>query len=390
MRNYKGITLVALVVTIIVLLILVGVTLNIVLDQDGIINKTKQATEDYENSQEIEEELLGQAEDYLETKTVPIPEGYVASSVLGENTVAEGLVIYEGEEAVTDENHEQALLSRNQYVWIPVKDINEMVMCSSNTAESQCNLILEGNTLKCTIHEDTATDLVGRLYTGLNYDEGNGIRSYRMDFLRRDQTYDAINSERREPAIVASDNYNYHGLENAELFLEQLKSDFRIMATSVAKNKGFYISRYEIGENGESKKGQTVLNNGSSSGNMWYGLYNACRDLEKRQQMIWGCQYDQVIKFVGDEAQIGHSERNLTTTQAISGENSLDKMKNIYDLEGNFYEWTQEAESEDGRTSRGNYYGNTLNSYYSAASNRNNSNGPTHASYYGSTRVVLY
>ena len=45
MRKQKGITLVALVVTIIVLIILAGVTLNIVLDQDGIINKAKQAEE---------------------------------------------------------------------------------------------------------------------------------------------------------------------------------------------------------------------------------------------------------------------------------------------------------------------------------------------------------
>ena len=57
-REEKGITLVALVVTIIVLIILAGVTLNIVLDNDGIINKAKQATEDYENSQKEEEELF--------------------------------------------------------------------------------------------------------------------------------------------------------------------------------------------------------------------------------------------------------------------------------------------------------------------------------------------
>ena len=50
-RKQKGITLVALVVTIIVLIILAGVTLNIVLDNDGIINKAKQAVDDYENAQ---------------------------------------------------------------------------------------------------------------------------------------------------------------------------------------------------------------------------------------------------------------------------------------------------------------------------------------------------
>ena len=65
-REEKGITLVALVITIIVLIILAGVTLNIVLDQNGIINKAKQAAEDYENAQKAEQELLGQLDAYFE------------------------------------------------------------------------------------------------------------------------------------------------------------------------------------------------------------------------------------------------------------------------------------------------------------------------------------
>ena len=65
-KEEKGITLVALVVTIIVLIILAGVTLNIVLDNDGIINKAKQAVDDYENAQKEEQELLGQLDVYFE------------------------------------------------------------------------------------------------------------------------------------------------------------------------------------------------------------------------------------------------------------------------------------------------------------------------------------
>lgn len=61
--------------------------------------------------------------------------------------------------------------------------------------------------------------------------------------------------------------------------------------------------------------------------------------------MIWGCQYDQVIKFMGEEAQTGHIDRNLTTTLALSGQNELDKMKNIYDLEGNLWKVTLEGSS---------------------------------------------
>lgn len=47
-RNQRGITLIALVITIIVLLILAGVTINVLLGQDGIINRTQQAKEQHE------------------------------------------------------------------------------------------------------------------------------------------------------------------------------------------------------------------------------------------------------------------------------------------------------------------------------------------------------
>lgn len=53
-REDKGITLVALVVTIIVLIILAGITLNIVLDQNGIISKTKEAKNKTTETQEKE------------------------------------------------------------------------------------------------------------------------------------------------------------------------------------------------------------------------------------------------------------------------------------------------------------------------------------------------
>ena len=50
----KGITLIALVVTIVILLILAGVTLNIALSDNGLFNKAKKAVEDYKAASESE------------------------------------------------------------------------------------------------------------------------------------------------------------------------------------------------------------------------------------------------------------------------------------------------------------------------------------------------
>ena len=48
MKNIKGITLIALVITIIVLIILTGVAINLTLGQNGLLNRTKEAREKYE------------------------------------------------------------------------------------------------------------------------------------------------------------------------------------------------------------------------------------------------------------------------------------------------------------------------------------------------------
>ena len=278
----------------------------------------------------------------------------------------------------------------NQYVWIPVEDINSMVMCKSNTGDSICNLVLEENTLKCTTHPDTATDFVGRLYIGVETEKMEGdnrILSYKMDFSQRNQIYneeDGIG----EPAIVTGNGMQFDGVSSnlevaglvagskADVFFAQLKDDFKEMVTSVAKNKGFYISRYEVGANGNSKKGQMVLTMADTDGtnylgaNMWYGLYRTLRDLDAHKQMIWGCQYDQVVKFIGEEAQVGHSDRNLTATHALSGQNLMDKIKNIYDLEGNLREQTIEAETNTSRVFRGGLYSGVSNGNFNPVSHR--------------------
>ena len=56
----KGITLIALVVTIIILLILAGVTLNRALSEDGLFSKARNAAEKYKKAQEDEVELISE------------------------------------------------------------------------------------------------------------------------------------------------------------------------------------------------------------------------------------------------------------------------------------------------------------------------------------------
>ena len=57
-KKEKGITLVVLVVTIIVLLILAGITINLIIGDNGLITRAKSATEEYEKATKKEKEKL--------------------------------------------------------------------------------------------------------------------------------------------------------------------------------------------------------------------------------------------------------------------------------------------------------------------------------------------
>ena len=65
-RREKGITLIALIVTIIVLLILAGVTINLAVNNQGIFNKAKTATRAFKNASENEQTGLDEADKEIE------------------------------------------------------------------------------------------------------------------------------------------------------------------------------------------------------------------------------------------------------------------------------------------------------------------------------------
>ena len=330
-KKNSGITLIALVVTIVILLILASISIGALTGDNGIIDQAHTAKEDTEIASweeqidlaiidaenkhrnptldDVKEELknkgvindysqvdkdgvittnepvyeiAGKLDDYVpfepgkfankneeytdETseekyKTVTVPEGF--RILPGASEIDKGLVIEDKK--------------GSQFVWIPVSDINDMAQCSK--PDSNCNLELKGNELKCTEHTSTEEIyIVGKLYattTGENQ-FGNVNTTYKP------------NSGLREPAVVTgsiSGTGTSHDGSSTNLaiikenytredFLEDLKTQYREMATSVARYKGFYVGRYELGLDTKnsnapaSKKegnGITTANAGSSS-----------------------------------------------------------------------------------------------------------------------------
>jgi hypothetical protein len=154
-RNKRGITLIALVITIIVLLILAGITINLTIGEGGIITTAQQAGKNYVQASTDEKIQLGDLTDYINAKkiavgekvedltktttedgeettltigqkisdgtgsTVPVPTGFYYVG----GTVASGAVISDSAEDANKYKGQTVVgtdLVGNQYVFIPV------------------------------------------------------------------------------------------------------------------------------------------------------------------------------------------------------------------------------------------------------------------------------
>ena len=387
----KGITLIALIITIIVMLILVGVVVTVVIQSDLLGtaktagDKYKTAYEDESNMSEvtINGEKYASIEDYLEsikplpegagkmfsktkeyndgTKTAVIPGGFTVSGIRNETRIDDGLVIY----LIPDDEIENVKwdgtekTKYDQFVWIPVTDVNKMFMCQSKTTKTDCNIELVNGTPTCTNHSNS-TSMAGRLYaTSL----GGNINSSLTT-----QTYNA-NSGLREPAIVTGNDtgtgtqYDGGNSNNIGLTLATLQEEYNNAVKKVIESKGFWISRYET--SGMSSSSDDLAVNivaGKSDGinNLnWYRMYKQQQNYASKKNldtskiqstMIFGAAWDQTMLFANCATETT-PEKDYSTV--ITGNVETDCYKNIYDLCGNLNEWTTVAISTYGRALRG-------------------------------------
>ena len=345
MKNNKGITLVALVVTIVVLLILAGVSINLVLGNNGIIAKAKDAeTKSAEASQndlkgmsDLEDEMdkqLGTCDplkkiptktleeakvDFVKEKTkvefsdgnVIIPEGFKIADVPA-SKVQDGVVIEDKD--------------RNQFVWVPVATIADY----KRTAYS---------TNGATEETDTATNSIKIKYN--------------------------------------SSLYNYY-------FTEAMPDDEK---KSVDTYKGFYIGRYEAGDKESTeakklsgsndvtktvtiKKGQAPYNYVKKTQAVSLAEGFATKQGYKaKTKLVSSYAWDTTIAFIektvnnyGSSSSQGNYSDTSVTYKDITDESKPEKTKaenssllvatgqttpvcNIYDMGGNVFEWTTESYS---------------------------------------------
>ena len=382
-KKYEGgITLVALVVTIVILLILAGVSLNLVIGNEGMLTRSKEAANKYGKKAENEQQGLNDVDDWMDeqfgdtgmkkvtvnTKATKngtingqepninnpiIPKGYTpinaGSATWGEgnssptpSSIDNGLVI-------KDDNN-------NEWVWIPV----EASVLSGMYASSNEGIALSGD-VGVTTKMYTKTTTIGRT--------GDTVTLPRST---------PNTTEVREPDLVTDydkDEAYYKtilGFDTAKAMAEAFTSDYANMIASIQKYGGFYIGRYELSNEG-AQKGKATLTSTN-----WYNLYKKCTTLNAsdkvESKMIWGIQWDLACDFISkkgeqkcitnsstwgnysdstDPANKGNYEKSK---KKDTGSNEAWKANNIYDIAGNCYEWTQEAVSTFRRAIRGGFY----------------------------------
>jgi Tfp pilus assembly protein PilE/formylglycine-generating enzyme required for sulfatase activity len=363
-RNYSnqtGITLIALVVTIVVLLILAGVTINAVFSDRGIIKKAQDAqnkanesiqkdmneinalenwlnenTGESNNDKEVNiSTLVGKGAVTKNTKAVDtygnkitIPKGF---KVLAHGTEAgSATYTYSGDTipAVQDGiviEDTQTGTAGNQFVWVPVGTIKN----KSGDPKGATSTITLGR-----YSDFTATNGVytpAQVASVENYTKAVTISNWYQEL----STFRAGNSATDSTA------------ENATA-----RNLAEFISTSLS-NGGYYIARFEASGTASqitSKYNQTLLTkitqpNAAKLAREMYGEVKENNELVYASDLVNSYAWDTAIIFIQtystETDASSYASQNKSKSFANTGKNN-DKYCNIWDMSGNAWEWTTE------------------------------------------------
>ena len=207
-KQEKGITLIALIVTIVIMLILAGITIKLAIDDNGVIDNAKEAKDQYEQAQADEDsglnDISSEMRKYLDANrdkvTIKIskqPETEKAGAVLLTVESVEGIT---GTTATTEEEYNNFVNSfseeqkkeiiRNGYIKI-ANEKNPSANCTSFQE------VLE--LLECSTEEEFWNKIESN--GGVESVFGNILRAYVNGYTERIELYNAINPD----GIISND-----------------------------------------------------------------------------------------------------------------------------------------------------------------------------------------
>ena len=392
MKNNKGITLVALVVTIVVLLILAGVSINLVLGNNGIIAKAKDA--ETKSAEASQNDLKGMNGLVSEMEGALAGNGGAGGSGTGTKVPAEATAetapyfpdnTFTKKEGTIDTGLVIQDASGNEYVWVVVPRTTAVYATTG-------------------LGKTTFTDAD---YTSIENDLKEYTKTYRGSISYSDVYY--------------PDDKNVGWFADATVY-NNLKNS---MLKSVYENGGFYVGRYEAGIDTTTGTNRTSNTDKNSDGKYtmpstvplskadaypytWVtrtqaqNLASNVNSGTKTSSLMFGVQWDLVLAFMSkDTAKITSTDDLISNSTTIgnyisstfdlnrgqyataddlpkwykinendsygavvnkkktgdtskqpvlitTGGTEQSKVMNIYDIAGNVFEWTLEK-SPDAR-----------------------------------------
>ena len=268
-----------------------------------------------------------------------IPKGFKVSEEPTEQKIDTGLVVIAPD--------------GSEFVWVPVNKTT-----------------LEVDGIDGKIVAEEVKNGEGINYIGVLWENFDKTTSTKIDYS--DNGY-------REPAYLtdptegdANREYNTIGLNQ-----QTLQDEYNAIIGSIKTKGGFYIGRYESSLSGstetevategdiQSKRNVMPTSAKNSGTYRWYGLYakqkeyatviNSRYQTNVKSAMIYGSMYDAVMNWALDDPEEA-SKVTVDSTEhgpEYTGAVKEDKIKNIYDLGNNLYEWTAEARDTNVRGRRG-------------------------------------
>ena len=324
----RGITLIALVITIVVMLILAGVTINLTLGENGIFTIAQQAAKNYTDSQNKELSYLQGFTNEVDNIVNPAPLGTIIRTENGINYTADGVgnaipvpvgfaPITEGQGTKDTGFVIKHNTDRNEFVWVPVGNVN-------------------------------------------NYK--------RVAWWREGWQYNQITDG--QDSITKSTKITIENIDQQTMyFIEKMPIDEQ---NSISAYGGFYIGRYEAGIKGFDENniltkvdgtewtgytGQNIKLVIQDDEQVWNlitrdraiieaeSLYDKAKDNVK-SKLCSSYAWDATLKFIeakNSSYPTNSIDGNYIGASNISLKTGYKAINNIYDMGGNAWEWTSET-----------------------------------------------
>ncbi len=386
-KEKSGITLITLAVTIVVILILAGVTIDVTLGENGILNKSKEAANRMNNLVKEDEtelnELLNELNATMDLNwnsnieipggneitntepTPPEPENPKLENTTGiqtENTKVEdkfgnvvtipkGFEVVEQEGTTVPEGIVVQDKDGNQFVWIPVGRVYK-----DATKNNYSDIQLGRYTFNTTNGTPT---LVQAAYTDSNPE------NYKQLIVVIEEYYGS-------DCFEYTTRVNPDGIESAGTnALNAIAKNLGAFINSVKNNNGYYLARYEASYgSGTSVANYKPLSKISTSvndinelnmkyiiGHLWVStgqidaakicrnMYNNDESVGVESDLANSYAYDTAIVFIQKMGNSNYANKAVENRVFMNTGTTGDEVCNIFDMASNHREWSTEYSS---------------------------------------------